>query len=426
MPRKAKESSYDAKETMPPKERETYFNREVATIVRYAYNHAPAIKDKFDRAGIRPSQIKRVKDLEKIPTTTKEELMKLQGATPPFGGFVTQPLQDIKRIFVSPGPIYVPQGGDSLDPSALARVLYAVGFRQDDVVLNTGSYHMVSAGITMDEACTQLGATVIPAGVGNTELKARIMKDTKVTAIISTASFLMTLIKNVEEQGLDFRANFPVRKVLVGGEMVPNDLRRVLEEDYGVNLVVGYGFSEALILGYECEKKSGMHMVQDYVVEIVDPATGKQLGPGETGEIVVTSLSKTYPFIRLATGDLSFYTDDPCPCGRTSPRLVQILGRIGEAVKVRGLFLRPNQVVETISNFPQISNFQVVVSRSAHRDEMTLKLELTDEGVDRRILSQNVKQRFQDVCPLKLDKIEVLPKGTIPKEHKVILDQRTW
>jgi len=167
--------------------------------------------------------------------------------------------------------------------------------------------------------------------------------------------------------------------------------------------------------------------MDEYVVEIVDPETGKQLGPGEVGEIVVTPIhNKVWGLVRFGTGDMSSYITEPCPCGRTSSRLVAILGRTGDAVKVRGMFVVAKQAEQLFSSFDQISRFQIVVGRKAQRDEMTFKVELRDEAIDKEKLAEDLNKKFQSMCLVRADKIEFVAKGTIPEEHQKIVDERTW
>jgi phenylacetate-CoA ligase len=179
-------------------------------------------------------------------------------------------------------------------------------------------------------------------------------------------------------------------------------------------------------LGYECSQKSGWHIPEEVIVEIVDHETGKQLAPGEVGAIVATPFNKIFPLIRYGTGDLSSINVEPCPCGRTSPRLTGLLGRVGEEVKVRGMFVHPRQVKEVMAKFNQIAQFQVKVGRHEQRDMITFNLELKDETVDKQKLTNDLAKAFQDVCRVKADKIGFVAKGTIPEAHKVIVDERTW
>jgi phenylacetate-CoA ligase len=172
-------------------------------------------------------------------------------------------------------------------------------------------------------------------------------------------------------------------------------------------------------------KKNGMHIPDDKIVEIVDPETGKQLGPGKIGEIVATTFNKIYPLIRFGTGDLSILTETPCSCGRTSPRLLKILGRVDQATKVRGLFVHPGQVNEVASRYPQIANYQMVIKRKEDKDEMTLRIELKEEVSQLEKLKQEIEQSIRDVMKIRGD-VQFVLKGTIPEGAKKIEDQRTW
>lgn len=410
-------------EGMPQEERNAYYRRQLRRIVKYAYQKSPTMRAKLIRARVKPSQIATIQDLERIPVTPKEDIRRLQRENPPFGGLVTLPINKLARIFVSPGPIYDIEGPKRY--ASEAKAFYALGFRPGDVVMNSFSYHMTRGGWTMDEGLTRLGCVVIAAGVGNTELQAQVMRDLKVVGFSGTPSFFMTLIKKAEAMGYNFRRDFALKNAFLSAEPFPPSMRRVFEDEYGINVGETYGTAELGLLGYGCSQKSGMHIPEEIILEIVNPQTGKPLPAGETGEVVITSLDHVLPILRIGTGDLSYYTNEPCPCGRTSSRLVRIAGRVGDVVKVRGLFIQPQEVAELVAAMPQISNFQMVVSRVGHRDELTFKLELAGNiaGVDS--LFEELQRKFQDVCRIKIDRIERVPSGAI-KDGKKLLDIRTW
>jgi phenylacetate-CoA ligase len=378
----------------------------------------------MDRSGVSPSEIKTVNDLGKIPITSQSEMVSLQKENPPFGGFLTLPIEKVERIFVSPGPIYEPIRIEDF-ANAAKQALSVFGIKKGDRVLNTFSYHMVPAGLWVDQALRLLGATVIPAGVGMTDLQVRIMKDLKITGYVGTPSFLMTLIKKSEEMGFQFRKDFSLGFALCSAEILPPSMRRSFEEDYGIKVVDTYGSAILGILGYECEEKSGFHFPNGLIIEIVDPTTGKSLGAGEVGEVVVTLFDKIYPLIRFATGDLSSFTDRPCSCGRKSFRLTRIIGRTGDAVKVRGMFIHSKQIEEVLQRFPEISRFQILISRPEYRDEWTIQVELKEE-VDRERFSKFLQEGIQESCRLRPDRIDFVSEGTIPEGAKKIIDQRTW
>ena len=415
----------DSKERMPPEERENWLNQRLAQIMEYAYKNAPAIKDKFDKAGVAPSEIRSVKDLGKLPVTRKDELVRLQNENPPFGGFLAVPLNRLKRIYISPGPIYDAIAGSPEGQNVLAKQLWMAGMRPGDIAIDSMGFHMVPAGLAMVDMLDLLGVTVIPAGAGQSELQVRIIRDLKPTWYLGFPSFLVTLIKRAEEMGYDVRRDFTIRHAFCLGERHLQVLRKSLEEDYNIDTWQNYGTADVGIIAYECEQKSGMHYAdEDMIVEVVDPDTGKQLGPGEVGEAVVTLFSQTYPLIRFGTGDLTSFTDEPCPCGWTSPRLTAILGMIGDHVRAKGMFIHLRELDEAMSKFPEISKYQMALSLSGHKDVITLRLEPKEPGVDEEPLSQAVIKSCKEAFRLTVDKIDFLPKGALPEDYKKFEDTR--
>ncbi len=410
-------------EGMPEDERRAYYHKQLKRIVRQAYSGSLAMHAKLATAGVKPSQISGIEDLVKIPVTPKEDIRRLQKENPPFGGLVSVPMNKLARIFVSPGPIY------DIEPraryAAEAKAFYALGFRPGDVVINSFSYHMTRGGWSMDEGLTALGCTVIAAGVGNTELQVQVMHDLKVSGFSGTPSFFMTVIKKAEALGYDFRKDFALKNAFLSAEPFPPSMCRIFEEQYGINAGETYGTAELGLLGYGCPQKSGMHIPEEIILEIVDPNTGRQLPTGEVGEVVMTSLDKSLPILRIGTGDLSSITEEPCTCGRTSSRLVRIVGRVRDVVKVRGLFIQPKEVDGLVAAVPAITNYQMVVSRATHRDDLAFRVELREGTADRQGLLQELQQKFQDICRLKIDICEVVPTGTI-RDGKKLLDTRTW
>jgi phenylacetate-CoA ligase len=420
-----KDEFFDSLETMSPSEREDYLNRKLAVTVARAYQYAPAVKELFDKAGVRPGDIRSVKDLEKLPIVRKTDLLEMQKGKLPFGGILGIPREDVERVFVSPGPIYEIQPGSI---KWFAKSFWAAGFRKGDVVINTFTYHMSPAGILFHEAIRDCGATVVVAGTGNTDLQIQVMKDLGVTGFVGTPSFLMTVIKRAEETGLDIKIDFHLQRAWFTGEMLPASLRKTFEGDYAIDTYQAYAVTEpGGAIAYECRQKNGMHLMDEYVTEIVDPETGKQLGPGEVGEIVTTQLqNEDWGLIRFGTGDLSSYVTETCPCGRTAPRITGIVGRAGDAVKVRGMFIVARQAEQAIMGFTQVSRYQLVVGRRQHRDEMTLKIELKDASADTARLSVDINKRFQDVCRIKIDRIEYVAAGSIAEDKQGIVDERKW
>ncbi len=419
---------FDDLEIMSPDAREKYLNQKLAQIIDYAYNHATTVKAILDLAKVSPAEIRTIKDLEKLPITRKADLINWQKGNPPFGGFLTLPVEEVDRIFISPGPIYEPIQTASI--KWFAKAFYAAGFRNGDIVVNTFTYHMSPAGILFQEALRDCGATVVPMGTGNTDIQIQTMHDLKATGFVGTPSFLIAIIKRAEEAGYNFCQDFSLKRAWFTGEMLPPSLRETFEETYQIATFQTYAVTETGgALTYECQEKSGMHFMDDYVIEIVDPETGRQLGPREVGEVVVTPIhNKMWGIIRFGTGDLSSFITDPCPCGRTANRLIGIIGRSSDAVKVRGMFVVARQAEQIVLAFEQISNFQIIVTRKEQRDEMRFKVELKSEpGEEEKLrLADNLIRRFQDVSRVKVDKLEFVAKGSIPEKHQTIVDERTW
>ncbi|MCJ7605115.1 MAG: AMP-binding protein [Dehalococcoidales bacterium] len=416
---------YDELETMSPADREAYLNKKLAAHVAHTYRHAPAVRKLLDGAGVSPAQITTVKDLEKLPVTRKPGLIEMQKADLPYGGVTAIPNEDVERVFISPGPIY------EIQPSSVewfAKSFWAAGIRKGDVVINTFTYHLSPAGVLFHEGIRDCGATVVVTGTGNTDLQIQIMKDLKVTGFVGTPSFLMTIINRIEEMGMSLKKDLSIRNAWFTGEMLAPSLRVTFENDYGIDTYQTYAVTEpGGAIAYECREKSGMHLMDEFVTEIVDPETGKQLGPGEIGEIVTTQVcNRDWGLIRFGTGDLSSYVTEPCPCGRTASRITGIVGRAGDAVKVRGMFIVAKQAEQAITGFDQVARYQLIVGREKHRDSLTLRLELKDAGTDTSRLGNDINQKFQDVCRIKIDRVEFVEKGSIAEDAQGISDKRKW
>jgi phenylacetate-CoA ligase len=418
-------SYFDDSESIPPQQREETQNRRLAETIDYAYSHSRAAKNLLDFVGMTPSAAFDKKALERLPITRKTDLIELQKSNTPFGGLLAGPVADIERIFISPGPIYEYQ------PAGIqwfARSFWAAGFRKGDVVVNTFTYHMSPAGLLFHEGLRQCGATVVVMGTGNTDALIQAMLALKVTGFLGTPTFLMSVIKRTEEMGYTFQEDFELKKTWFTGEMLPSSLRNTFEHTYHLATSQAYAVTEpGGAIAFECEAKSGLHLDDDYIVEIVDAQTGKQMQPGEVGEIVVTPLqNKSWGLIRFGTGDMSSLITEPCPCGRTSPRISGIVGRTGDAVKVRGMFIVAKQAAQVMSGFENVDKFQIVVSRQADRDEMCLRVELKSEPAERVKLAEEISEKIQNICRLKPDSVQFVEPGTIAEKHKTIEDTRKW
>ena len=416
-----KESRYfDTKENMTLTKRQSYYNQSLAKMVRLGYKTSPRVKKMFDERNINPTEIKTVKDLERLPVISREQLVKLEMEDLPFGGFSAKDVMT-DRIFTSPGPVYEPHLTEK-DP-IWARGYYAAGFRKGDVVLNAFSYHMVAAGLTFHSGLRRVGATVIPSGASSTENQVQLIRDLRATGYTGTPSFLMAIIKKAEEMGYNFKTDFKVRRASFVAEPLQPSLREKFEKEYGIDTYQMYGATEVGDIAYECQAKNGWHICEEVIVEIVDPATGKQVTPGELGEVVVTRLNNLFFLFRFGTGDLSKLIKERCPCGRTSLRLAGISGRVGEATKVRGMFIAPSQLKVVSSRFGEL-RLQAVVDRVEFKDYLTVKVEAGPE--DQAKLQREFENVFKEICTVKIDKLEFIDKGTLTEKDGLIVDRRTW
>jgi len=411
----------NALEKLPVSEREKRMDEKLQHLIKYAYENAPGFKARMDKAGVKPGDIKTAADLQKIAVLRKDDLIQLQSENPPFGGYLAVPLSEVDHVYQSPGPIYDPQ-------RKLRSLPGGPDMGKGQIVMNTWSYHITPAGILVDNMLRGMGFTVFPAGIGNTELQVKVMHDLKASGFVGTPSFLATLIKKAEEMGYDFKKDFNLKFAMVTGEMGGEPLRKMFTEKYGIFCMGGDNYATADIgnISSSCEKNVGMHVNTDCIVEIVDPATGKVLPPGEIGEVVVTPFDEVYPLVRFGTGDLSMLVVEPCECGRTTPRLPKIMGRSGEAVRVRGMFVHPRQTDEVMGRCSEIAAYQLIVNRVENRDDMLLQVELAREPKDKDLWLDMLKKDFQGVCKVRFDRIEYVKPGAIDKTAKKIIDKRTY
>jgi phenylacetate-CoA ligase len=423
--RKERSSGYYSKtETMSVLDRQRFHNRKLKEIVTYAYQKAPAVKKKLDTVKVKPGDLKQVKDLERLPVTEKADLVTLQKKDPPFGGWNGVSVENLGRIFASPGPIYEP-GELTYEDHRWAQGLYAGGFRSGDLCQITFNFHLVPFGFMLDSSLRLLGCRTIPAGVGNTELQVQLMKDLKVSGFLGTPSFLFAVQEKAKEMGFNLRKDLRLKTAFVAAEMLPESLRDRLESELGVIVRQSYGTADIGCLGFECMEKNGMHFPDDCIVEIVDPRTGKQCRPGEIGEVVGTCFNKVYPLIRFGSGDLSYFSDEPCPCGRTAPRLMKIVGRVDQMTKVKGMFIHPSLVDAVAAKFSEICACQVMVTREGHQDKMTFRAELDQSCPEPKQLSEGIKKAIQEILRVR-GEVQFLARGTLSPEAKKIEDQRVW
>ncbi len=416
---------YDRKlETLPWQEKKLFLEEQLRKTVALAFERAPAMREKLEAAGLGPTEIRSLEDLQALSITPKSNMRQLQQASPPFGGFLGVGVAELRRIYSSPGAIFDPEGHQE-DYWRLQGVFYNAGFRPGDRVLNTFSYHLTPGGLMCDEALTSMGCTVVPGGIGNTETQVQLLAELKLTGYVGVPSFLRAIIERAEQDGRDFRREFRLEVAVTAGEMLTDASRRSLEADYGVLVRQFFATADVGGIAYECAEQNGMHFADHRIIEVVNPETGKQLGPGEVGEVVVTLLENpVYPLIRFGTGDLSYYEEQACPCGRTSPRLMKLVGRVDQVTKVRGMFVHPSQVEEVAAAFPEIQSAQAVVDREGNRDRLTFRAVLA-KGSSPAGLTLSLQEKIRSVLKLRAD-VGFVSEEEIHEPEKRILDLRKW
>lgn len=413
-----------ARETKDWKKRKAELNRRFLKIFQHACRHSKAYREIIRSAGVKPSQIQSLEDLDQLPILRIEDLVARQKRHPPFGKFEAMDSGNIGRIYINPGLVFQP-GERTYEDTSWAEALCGAGFSKGDRIINTFNYHLWPLAFMLDESAKKIGATVAPTGVGNTMMQIKIMQQLKINGFMGTPSFMMTLAQRAEAMGLEVREDLFLEKALVGAEMLPESLRARIEKKLGMTLRQAYGTVLLGCIGYECQHMSGLHVPDNLLVEVIDPRTGKQVEAGSTGEVVATNFNTLYPMIRMGTGDLSMWSQESCPCGRTGPMLNKVIGRIDEAAKVKGTFVHPWQADEVVAPYPQVYKYQVVITREGHNDIMTFLIELNDDVFRPEALRRRIERDIKNILTIK-GEVRFVPRGTIPDFHKKIADKRSW
>ena len=362
--------------------------------------------------AINPKDIKTVEDLQKIPVLRKSELSNKQKLFPPFGGFERKEQQNTTHFFQSPGPIYEP-GTRGSDWGRFAPFLYATGVRKGMVLQNCFSYHLTPAGMMFEEGALKLGTKVIPAGTGQTELQAKAASFLKTNVYAGTPDFLLKILEKGDELNLDLTN---IKIACVGGGPLFPDLRKEYA-DRGIKCMQSYATADLGNIALETVENEPLIIDEGVIVEIVFPGTGEHVGPGEIGEILVTSLNLDYPLIRFATGDMSAFAPGKSKCGRTNTRIVGWRGRADQAAKVKGMFLRPEQIKEFISRNKEILKVRAEISLLNNQDDLTIKIEVNPDN------SFDYTSNLRDIINLRANIIKVKP-NSLPKDGVVIDDKR--
>ena len=359
------------------------------------------------------TQITSAEALADLPVLRKSELGKAQAGQPPFGGFTTKPVHDFSHVFQSPGPIYEPSSNDP-DWWRMGRFLHAAGIGAGDVVHNCFGYHLTPAGMIFESGARAVGATVLPAGTGQTELQVTAARDVGSTAYAGTPDYLKVILEKADAMGVKLN----ITKAAVGGGALFPSLRAFYQER-GITCLQSYATADLGNIAYESPAMEGLIVDEQVIVEIVTPGTGIPVAPGEVGEVVVTTLNPDYPLIRFATGDLSAVLEGESPCGRTNMRIKGWMGRADQTTKIKGMFVRPEQVAALVAQHDEIEKARVIASREGEADVMTVQIETA--GEDKDAYAQSVA----DLLKLK-GRVELVAPGSLPRDGLVIEDTRNY
>lgn len=376
-------------------------------------------------AGVNASDISSREALARLPVTRKSDLKQLQQQELPFGGLNTTPKNALARVFVSPGPIFDPEGHGA-DWWRFARPMYAAGVRAGGLLQNCFSYHFTPAAFMVEGGAAHIGCTVIPAGIGQTEMQVQAMVDLKPDTYIGTPSFLKLIIEKAREMGADISS---VKQAVMGAEALPESLRSWFAANGVPHVFQTYASADIGSIAYETASNGklnpGMVVDENVLLEIVHPGSGIPVAPGEVGEVVVTVFNADYPLIRFATGDLSaVLVDAPAsPCGRTNTRIRGWMGRADQTTKVRAMFVHPSQVHEIARRHPQIIKARLVVSGRMANDEMTLHCEVDqlDDGAG----VESIIASIRELTKLR-GEVRLVARGSLPLDGKIIDDVRDY
>ena len=349
-------------------------------------------------------------DLARLPVLRKSDLGTAQAEQPPFGGFVA-PNARFDHVFQSPGPIYEP-GQTSHDWWGFARFLHGLGVGAGDVIQNCFGYHLTPAGHMFENGARALGAMVLPAGTGQTDLQVRAGADVGATVYAGTPDYLKVILERADEMGV----TLAITKAAVSGGALFPALRQAYA-DRGITCLQCYATADLGNVAYESTAMEGLIVDERVLVEIVTPGTGDPVPTGEVGEVVVTRLNEDYPLIRFATGDLSAVMEGQSPCGRTNMRIKGWMGRADQTTKIKGMFVRPEQVAALVAAHPAIERARVVAGREGDSDTMVVKIEASDEADFDAAVQEALKLR---------GKVEVVTPGSLPRDGVVIEDTRDY
>jgi phenylacetate-CoA ligase len=376
-------------------------------------------------SGVDAARVNSRQALAQLPVTRKSDLKALQAQQRPFGGLNSTAAGKLGRIFMSPGPIFDPEGR-SLDWWRFSRPMFAAGVRAGCLVQNCFSYHFTPAAFMVEGGAARIGCTVIPAGAGQTELQVQAMAELRPDTYIGTPSFLKIIIEKAAETGADISS---VKRAMMGAEALPESLRQWFAEHGVPDVIQTYASADIGSIAYETRSDGklnpGMVLDEDVLLEIVRPGSGEPVAPGEVGEVLVTLFNPDYPLIRFATGDLSAVMTDAAPsaCGRTNIRIKGWLGRADQTTKVRAMFVHPSQVHEIARRHPGVSKARLVVSGKIADEVMTLHCETDDPALQAQ--SADIVASIRDITKLR-GEVCFAPRGSLPNDGKIIDDVRDY
>jgi len=410
---------FDTLETRDPEVRERAQLLQLPLQIAYAKAHAPA----FARilADIDPHDVTTRKALSSLPVTRKSELLQLQTADRPFGGFAATRRDTERdaslRLYASPGPIYEREG-QGPDPWRLARTLFAAGFRRGDVVHNAFSYHFTPAGAMLESGALALGCCVFAAGTGQTEQQVQAIADLQPDGYVGTPSFLKIILDKADDMGITVAS---LKKALVSGEAFLPAVRDALAAR-DIAGYQAYATADVGAIAYETEARAGLVLDEGVLVELVRPGSGDPVPQGEVGEVVVTTLfNAVYPLIRFGTGDLSMFLPGASPCGRTNARLAGWMGRADQTAKVKGMFVHPTQVAAIVRRHPDILKARLVIDNPEGTDRMTLHAEVAGGAASSR--AEAIVATMREITKLR-GEVAFFAAGELPNDGKVIDDIR--
>lgn len=402
---------FDALETRDPALREADLFRHLPDVIGAALA-APGWRRHL--GTVDPASITSRESLARLPVLRKSDLPLLHRAEPPFGGFLPGHAGDFARLYTSPGPIFEAEGTKP-DPWGCGRAVFAAGFQRGDVVLNTFSYHLTPGGFIMDSGARAAGCAVIPAGPGNMEQQMEVIRAFRPVGYMGVPDFLNLLLARLDEAGEDV----PFRKAFVSGAAFPKSLQEAFAAR-GIDAYQTYATADLGVIAYETTAREGLIVNEGLIVEIVRPGTGDPVPEGDVGEIVVTCLDPVRPLIRLALGDLTAWMPGLSPCGRTNRRIHGWMGRADQSTKVKGMFVRPEQVADVARRHPELGRVRLVVTRDGELDAMTLHAEVATSS---DALASALAESLHAVTKLKGAVVLAAP-GTLPNDGKIIADER--